>query len=100
MSFKQKYFDLKNQIGGMLGTDPCPEKFDDHNPPSILECLLNYNCTFRELEIKNPKRMSEFNYDQYKKNFQNKKTKITMIELRSRDFPLSFFIQRGFPLKK
>jgi hypothetical protein len=99
LKYKIKYIDLKNQIGGMLGTDPCPEKFDEHNPPSILECLEKYNCKYAELNQKNPLQMSKFNYDQYQKNFQNKKTRITMIELRSRGFPLSIFIERGFPLK-
>ena len=53
MSFKQKYlkykikyFDLKNQIGGIFGTDACPEKFDEHDHPSIFKCLRRYNCTY------------------------------------------------------
>jgi hypothetical protein len=65
LKYKIKYFNLKNQIGGMLGTDPCPENFDEHNPPSIFECLIRYNCTYEELNQRNP-RMSEFNYEKYK----------------------------------
>lgn len=100
LKYKTKYLRLRNQIGGMLGTDTCPEKFDEHNPLSILECLLKYNCTFTELKEKNPLRMSEFNYEQYKEKKKTKSERITMIELRSRGFPLSILIEKNFPLKK
>ena len=97
IKYKNKYQKLKEQYGGVLGTDVCPIPFPQIE---ILECLIRYKCNFNDLVKNIPEKIKEFNYCEFVTDNEKNSQKITVNDLKRRDFPVYFLKSKNFPLAK
>ena len=94
LKYKNKYIKFKEQIGGM-GTEKCPDKYSNQ---SVSDLLRVYNCTYNQI----PKKILEsFDYEALKVvNSEEGKHQITIKDLKSRNFPVKFFVGKNFPINE
>lgn len=94
LKYKNKYIKFKEQIGGALGTKVCPK--DESSQLLVSDLLRVYNCTYPQI----PKLLLEnFNYDALQnENLDKTKHQITIKDLKSRNFPVKFFVCKNYPL--
>ena len=100
LKYKNKYLKYKEQFGGALGKEPCPKEVStDTQNMSVSDFLRKTLCVYNQIQKHIPKKLDEFNYKALQEaNKDETKHKITIADLKSRNFPHKFYEGKGYPL--
>jgi hypothetical protein len=100
--YKNKYLKCKEQFGGALGTEPCPKVVsEDTKKMSVSDFLRNTACVYNQIEKHIPEKLAVFDYCALQEaNRDQSKHKLTIADLKSRNFPTRFFAGKDYPLVK
>jgi len=100
LKYKNKYLKYKDQFGGALGTTPCPKDVSaDTQKMSVSDFLRNTACVYNQIQKHIPEKLAVFDYNALQEANRDKtKHQITIADLKSRNFPPSFYNGKGYPL--
>ena len=97
--YKNKYINIKNQSGGQLGTEKCPDVTEETKKYSVCYFLRNFDCVFDQIKKRIPTELNEFNFDILQEDNKKNEYQITVKDLKSRRFLISF-LKDKFPLRE
>jgi hypothetical protein len=99
LKYKNKYLIYKEQFGGALGTEPCPKVVsEDTKKMSVSDFLRNTACVYNQIEKHIPEKLAVFDYNDLQEANRGQEYKITIADLKSRNFPPRFFAGKDYPL--
>ena len=99
IKYKNKYINIKKQFVGQLGTKTCPQDLKETKEYSVCYFLRNFNCVFEQIKSHIPEKLKEFNFCILQEDNKKNEYQITVKDLKSRRFLISFLKDR-FPLKE
>ena len=99
LKYKNKYLKYKKQFGGALGTEPCPKDVSaDTQKMSVSDFLRKTACVYNQIEKHIRDKLAVFDYNALQEANSGPEYKITITDLKSRNFPPKFFLGKGYPL--